>query len=91
MSPDGDLQRIRNQQEFLNGLTSSRIAGLAVQLRSLRSGDIDFFSAPISGAGTSKDGQAILLVDEDAQKEIQDAFQNDTVAEYAANAEDIHL
>lgn len=72
-------------------LDSSKIAGLAYDLRSIRSGDIQFFSAPISGAGRSSDGQAILNVDEGKQAEIQEAFANDTVDEYAETAETVHL
>lgn len=72
-------------------LDASKIAGLAYELRSIRSGDVQFFSAPISGAGRSGDGQAILNVDEGKQAEIQDAFANDTVDEYAATAETVHL
>ncbi len=121
---DGDLQRIRNQQAFLSGLTdeivtagtlgnpvkvagmvrdfspymtvddgldSSKIASLAYDLRSMRSGDIQFFSAPIAGAGRSGDGQAILNVDEGALDEIRTAFEDDTVDEYAESAETVHL
>ena len=72
-------------------LDASRIAGLAYQLRGMRSGDVEFFSAPISGAGQSSDGQAILNIDEEKLAEIRDAFENDTVAEYAQSAETVHL
>ncbi|MGO1440953.1 MAG: LCP family protein [Brevibacterium yomogidense] len=72
-------------------LDSSKIASLAYELRSMRSGDVQFFSAPISGAGRSNDGQAILNVDEGELGEIQDAFENDTVDDYADSAETSHL
>lgn len=71
--------------------TASRIAGLGYEMRDVRPGEIQFFSAPISGAATSADGQAILNVDTDAQKRIQEAFANDTVADYADSAETVHL
>ena len=74
-----------------DGLTASRIAGLAYEMRDVRPGDIQFFSAPIAGAATSADGQAILTVDTDAQELIQEAFDEDTVGEYAAAAETVHL
>jgi LCP family protein required for cell wall assembly len=64
---------------------------MTVELRGMRSGDVKFFSAPISGAGTSSDGQAILNIDEEKHAQIQDAFENDTVAEYAQEAETVHL
>jgi LCP family protein required for cell wall assembly len=72
-------------------LTSSRIAGLGFEMRNVRPGEIQFFSAPIAGASTSADGQAILNVDTDAQKRIQEAFDADTVDEYAETAETVHL
>ena len=74
-----------------DGLTASRIAGLAYEMRDVRSGDIQFFSAPIAGAATSADGQAILTVDTDAQTRIREAFDSDSVGEYADTAETIHL
>lgn len=72
-------------------LTSSRIAGLGYEMRDVRPGEIQFFSAPIAGASTSSDGQAILNVDTEGQKRIQDAFNEDTVDEYAESAETVHL
>lgn len=121
---DGDLQRGRNQQAFLKGitdkivsadtlsnpnkvagivrdfspymtvddsLTSSKIAGMAYEMRDVRTGDIQFFSAPVGGAGRSADGQSILNVDEAGQSEVQEAFANDTVDEYAEQSSDAHL
>ncbi|MGO1737188.1 MAG: LCP family protein [Leucobacter sp.] len=72
-------------------LTSSRIAGLGYEMRDVRPGEIQFFSAPIAGAATSSDGQAILNVDTDAEKRIQEAFNDDSVDEYAETAETVHL
>lgn len=74
-----------------DSLDSSKIASLAYELRSIRSGDVQFFSAPISGAGRSADGQAILTVDEEELGAIQDAFADDTVDEYAESAKTVHL
>ena len=74
-----------------DGLTSSKIAGMAYEMRDVRTGDIQFFSAPVGGAGRSADGQAILHVDDEAQSELQDAFANDTLDEYAEQSEDAHL
>lgn len=121
---DGDLQRGRNQQAFLKGITdkiisadtlsnptkiagivrdfspymtvddslsSSKIASMAYEMRNVRTGDLQFFSAPVGGASRSGDGQSILTVDEEAQSEIQDAFANDTVDDYAEQSENAHL
>ena len=72
-------------------LDSSKIASLAYEMRSMRSGDMQFFSAPIAGAGRSGDGQAILNVDEEELETIRDAFADDAVDEYADSAESVHL
>lgn len=72
-------------------LDSSKIASLAYEMRSMRSGDMQFFSAPIAGAGRSGDGQAILNVDEEELDTIRDAFADDAVDEYADSAESVHL
>lgn len=122
--PDGDLQRVRNQQAFMEalmdevisadtlsspkkindmitefspyvtvdaGFDASTLATTAFGLRNVREDDIDFFTAPISGTGTSSDGQEYLEVDEAGLADMQDAFANDTVDEYADDAAEEHL
>lgn len=74
-----------------SGLTSGRIASMAYQMRDIRGADIDFFSAPISGTGTSSDGQSYLSVDEDKLSQVREAFAGGTVDEYASQAEVQHL
>lgn len=74
-----------------DSLSSSKIAGMAYDMRDVRTGDIKFFSAPVGGTSRSDDGQDIVAVDEKAQSDIQDAFANDTVGEYAEHAEVAHL
>ena len=74
-----------------DGLTSSKIAGMAYEMRDVRTGDIQFFSSPAGDAGRTADGQSILTVDEDAQSEIQKAFAEDALDEYAESADDAHL
>ncbi|GAA2004380.1 LCP family protein [Brevibacterium samyangense] len=74
-----------------DGLDSGTIAGLAVSLRDYRTDGIDFFTAPVAGTGRSDDGQSIVLPDEDALEEMRTAFAEDTVADYAENAEEAHL
>lgn len=74
-----------------DALSASKIAAMAFDLRNVRTDDIQFFSAPISGAGRSSDGQAILNIDEGELEKIRDAFENDTVDEYAATAKPVHL
>nr|WP_272902254.1 LCP family protein [Brevibacterium daeguense] len=74
-----------------SGLSASKIASMAFGMRDIRSGDIEFFSAPVSGLGTSSDGQSYLTIDEGELGKVRDAFKNDTVDEYAAAAESQHL
>ncbi|PMB96969.1 transcriptional regulator [Brevibacterium luteolum] len=121
---DGDLQRARNQQEFMSslfgkivdadtlsnpnkvtgmvrdfspymyldsGLHSSAISRYALAMRDVRSDDIDFFTAPIAGAGRSSDGQSYVKVDEKELENVRKAFKDDTVKDYAENADQQHL
>lgn len=74
-----------------SGLDAKYISATAFNMRDVRSGDIEFFTAPVSGVGTSPDGQSIVNVDEAEQKKVQDAFKNDTVADYVKNAPEAHL
>lgn len=74
-----------------DGLTSAKIASMAYEMRDVRAADFQFFSAPVGDAGRSADGQSILMVDEDAQKEVQKAFAEDAVDDYAERADYAHL
>lgn len=65
-----------------DGLDAGYIAGLAVEMRSVRSGDITFFTAPTAGTGTSGDGQSIVNVDWDRIPELQHAFRTDSLHKY---------
>ncbi|THG32294.1 LCP family protein [Naasia lichenicola] len=109
--PDGDIQRVKNQQAYIKGvlrgiltpetllnpttlsalvssitpfvqvdadMNSTYISGLALELRSVRSGDITFSTAPISGPATSDDGQAILELDDAGMAELENALKTDT-------------
>ncbi|SLM91603.1 cell envelope-related transcriptional attenuator [Brevibacterium yomogidense] len=74
-----------------DSLSASKIAGIAYDMRNVRTGDIEFFSAPVGGTDRSVDGQSIVKVDEETLSEIQKAFANDTVGDYAEQADDAHL
>lgn len=65
------------------GVDSAYLAGLALQLPSLRSGDLRFFSVPTSGTGTSADGQSIVLVDWAKLETLRGAFAADNLGTYA--------
>ncbi|TFC33833.1 LytR family transcriptional regulator [Cryobacterium sp. TMT2-14] len=62
-----------------DGLDSSYVAGLAVELRDVRVGDVTFFTLPTTGTGTSPDGQSIVVIDQDKLKGVQKGFQTDTL------------
>ncbi len=65
-----------------SGFNAAYLAGLAIDLRSLRSGDISYFTAPTAGTGTSADGQSIVNVDWAKLPVLQKAFRTDTLAGY---------
>lgn len=114
--PDGDYQRVKNQQAFIKGLVgklissdtltnpvriadtvnalspylsvdagldAQTVAGIGLELRSLRADDIVFLTSPTLGTSTA-DGQSIVLPDWTGIGELSAALQNDTVPEYAA-------
>lgn len=74
-----------------SGLHSSAISRYALAMRDIRSDDIDFFTAPIAGAGRSSDGQSYVKVDEDVLESVRKAFKDDTMKDYAANADQQQL
>jgi LCP family protein required for cell wall assembly len=64
-----------------SGLTDQTIRDLALSLR-LTSSDIRLLQAPISGFGTSPDGQSIDIVDEDQLAALGKAMKSDTMDAY---------
>ncbi|WP_150307013.1 LCP family protein [Planctomonas psychrotolerans] len=65
-----------------NGLNAAYVGGLGLELRSLRSEDITFFTAPTTGTGTSPDGQSIVNLDPVGMAEVQEAFRTDSLESY---------
>lgn len=74
-----------------SGLDAQYISATAFAMRDVRPGDIEFFTSPTAGVGTSSDGQSIVNVDEEELKKVQDAYKNDTVDDYVKNAPESHL
>jgi LCP family protein required for cell wall assembly len=66
-------------------LTISRLRSLALQLRSVRAGDIVFVTAPVAGTGT-EGRQSVLYLDPVKGKRLYRALREDTVANYLAGA-----
>ncbi len=71
-------------------LDSRYVAGLGFELRSLRSDDITFFTAPTAGTGTSPDGQSIVNLDFDELATVQEAFRTDTLQNYTPSAQSMN-
>lgn len=69
-----------------SGLDGPTIVDLGLRLRDLRAEDIDFFTSPTLGTGTSADGQSIVRPDWDALAQLAEAFRSDNVDEYVATA-----
>jgi LCP family protein required for cell wall assembly len=61
------------------GLDSASLVSLGVGLRGLRPDDVDFFTVPNAGTGTSDDGQSVVLPDDVAISELRDALRDDQV------------
>ncbi|MDN6379257.1 MAG: LCP family protein [Brevibacterium aurantiacum] len=74
-----------------SGLDAQYISATAFAMRDVRPGDIEFFTSPTAGVGTSSNGQSIVNVDDEELERVQDAFQNDTLQDYVKNAPESHL
>lgn len=65
-------------------LPSSEVKGLVYGLKIRERSQIHSLQAPITGFGTSSDGQSIALVDEAGMAELSTALREDKMAEYVA-------
>lgn len=65
-----------------DAFTPAVITGLVSQARDLGTDDLEFFTVPISGIGTSQDGQSIVLLDQAPFDELMAAVAGDTVSAY---------
>ncbi|WP_277454139.1 LCP family protein [Janibacter sp. DB-40] len=65
------------------GLTGNVIRREAIQLRSVRGGDIHFLTAPFSGYGTTAEGASIDILDERGMAALSDALRTDDLQSYA--------
>lgn len=64
------------------GLSNEKIIELGMQMRITSSTQITSFMAPWSGYGTSRDGQAYVVVDQAKIKLLAEALRNDTMDTY---------
>ncbi|SDB96718.1 cell envelope-related function transcriptional attenuator common domain-containing protein [Raineyella antarctica] len=65
-------------------LTDQELLSTAMSMRGITENDIYLMQAPVSGTGTSADGQSIDIVDQAKLAELQAALKNDTVDQYRA-------
>lgn len=65
-----------------DGFDAATAAGLGLQLKDLRATNIEMFTLPTAGIGTSPDGQSIVLRDEKALVDIGHALRTDTFRAY---------
>lgn len=65
------------------GLTNDKIIELGLQMRITSAGQIKSFMAPWAGYGTSRDGQAYVVVDQAKIKLLGEAMRNDKMNQYA--------
>lgn len=116
--PDGDYQRVKDQQIFVKAVLgqilsagtltnpgkvndlvdkvspylsvdttfdSAAVGSLAVSLNGLRSSDVQSFTLPTKGIGTSADGQSIVLPDTAAISAVGKALRDDTLGQWLSS------
>lgn len=84
------IDKISPFLSFDDGFDSATAAGLALQMKDLRASNVEMFTLPTAGTGTSADGQSIILRDEQAVLDIGQALRTDTFGEYMKNATFTH-
>ena len=70
-----------------NELDAMAAGSLGVSLRDVRSRNVQMFTLPNLGTGTSADGQSIVVPDQDAIAEIAEALKADGMDDYWATAD----
>ena len=80
----GTFQAIKPYLILDEGLDLPKAVGLGYDMRNMRNDGITFFTSPTLGTGTSGDGQSIVIPNWEEIAQVQAAFQNGTLHEYAA-------
>lgn len=90
LTDPGKISRIVNEiSPYLSvdeGFDAGTVAGLALSMQNSRANDVEFFTLPNQGIGTSADGQSIIIKDEAAIAEIANAFDEGSLGEYLESA-----
>lgn len=63
-------------------LDSAAVGALVIELRNVRSADVESFTLPNSGTGWSSDGQSIVIPDQAAIDAVSAALKEDTLGQY---------
>jgi anionic cell wall polymer biosynthesis LytR-Cps2A-Psr (LCP) family protein len=72
------------------GFSVSEMRGLALSMRDIRPRDVSFVTVPISGTGTSDDGQSIVLLNQQPFDDLMAVVAaDDDVAAYLADDPDV--
>ncbi|TFD73279.1 LCP family protein [Cryobacterium fucosi] len=71
------------------GFTAAYLTGLAWELRGVREPEVEFFTMPTNGTGTSRDGQSIVNIDWSALVAVQNGFKTDTLGSYQPEVQTI--
>ena len=74
------IDKVSPYLSFDQTFDAATAAGLGLQLKDIRTADVELFTLPTSGVGTSFDGQSIVLKDEVAIAGIGAALKSDTMA-----------
>lgn len=75
-----DLTKILLEHSAVDeSLNADTMVSLALGMKDLRAGGVQFMTAPVTGTGTSADGQSIVNLDMDLLKGLTEAWQKDQV------------
>jgi LCP family protein required for cell wall assembly len=77
------LDDVTNTVSVDESLSDGDLRDLLWSMKGVRSGDMTFMNAPVSGTDMIK-GQSVVLLDENGTSELWEAMTNDTMADYIA-------
>ncbi|GER21917.1 transcriptional regulator [Zafaria cholistanensis] len=83
------IDKVSPYLSFDESFDAATAAGLGLQLKGLRTSDVELFTLPTSGVGTSSDGQSIVLRDEAAIAGIGAALRADTMDDWLEAQEEL--
>jgi anionic cell wall polymer biosynthesis LytR-Cps2A-Psr (LCP) family protein len=77
------LDQVTNTVSVDDQLSDSALRDLLWSMKGVRSGDMVFMNAPVTGTDMIK-GQSVVLLDENGTSQLWEAMTNDTMADYIA-------